>query len=206
MLLIDFETMGKQSRKAAVVDIAALPFDWDRLTSDNPYTLQDISEVRHWKISVVDQVKNYGYEVDQETVAFWQSQPPEVRARVKPQPDDLSVIEFAKSFHEFLIESPEFFRWWSRSNTFDPILLERLFESSGRLRHMEEYLKYWRVRDVRTFIDAKFNFSTLSGFCPIQDESLWNRAFKQHDSRWDVLADLLRFQTIMRAEEGLPLL
>lgn len=202
-LLLDFETMGQRSRKCAAIDLAALSFDFDRFTSNNPYGLDAINEVRHWKLSVADQVNTYGYDVDKETVAWWMGQAPEVKARIKPKDTDLTLSVFAKQFHEFLIESPKFSRWWSRSNTFDPIILERIFESTGRLAHLNEYLKHWQVRDVRTYIDAKFNFSTLNGFCPIADEALWNRTFKQHNCEWDVVADLLRFQAIIRAEEGL---
>ena len=205
-LVIDFETMSNVSRRAAVVDLAAFVFNFEKMVSNDPYTLDDIDSVRHWKLDVIDQVKNYDYEINDDTVAFWQRQDPEVRARVRPKPTDLKLIEFSKSFHEYLIESPKIYRWWSRSNTFDPIILERIAESTGRSSHFEEYIKFWAVRDVRTWIDAKFDFKTPNGFCPIRDESLWNRTFKQHDCRWDVLADVLRFQTIVRAENDLELL
>ena len=59
------------------------------------------------------------------------------------------------------------------------------------------------VRDMRTYIDAKFNFDTANGFCPIADQQKWDRAFKKHDSSWDVLADVLRLQAIARAENDM---
>ena len=59
------------------------------------------------------------------------------------------------------------------------------------------------VRDMRTYIDAKFNFDTENGFCPIADQQKWDRAFKKHDSSWDVLADVLRLQAIARAENDM---
>ena len=61
----------------------------------------------------------------------------------------------------------------------------------------------WKVRDVRTFIDAKFDFSTRSGFVPLADEKYWNEAFVAHDSTHDVAADVLRLQAIYRAENDL---
>lgn len=204
-LIIDFETMSNVSRRCAAVDLAAMVFDLDKMVSNDPYTLDDIKNVKHWKIDVLDQVKNYDYEVNQDTLDFWAKQSPEVRARVKPTPNDLKLTSFAKEFHEFLIESPKIFRWWSRSNTFDPIILERIAESTGRKGHFEEYLKFWTIRDVRTYFDAKFDFNVPLNFCPIRDEALWNRTFKQHDCTWDVLADVLRFQLVARAEKDLEL-
>ena len=68
---------------------------------------------------------------------------------------------------------------------------------------MEEYLKYWAVRDTRTYIDAKFDFKQKNGFIPFADEQRWEQMFKAHDSSWDILADVLRMQAIRRAEEDL---
>ena len=59
------------------------------------------------------------------------------------------------------------------------------------------------VRDMRTYIDAKFDFETKNGFCPVSDDEAWDRTFKAHDSSWDVLADVLRLQAIVRAENDM---
>lgn len=204
-LIIDFETMGKKATKCAVVDCSVILFEWERFSSD-PYTLANIKDAKRFKLSVADQVKNYGWEIEKSTLQFWEEQEPEVRARVAPKKDDLTVKQFVREFHEFLIESPKIDYWWSRSNTFDPIILSRIFEAEDKLLHMEEYLKYWRVRDTRTHIDAKLNFPKENGFVPMQDASMWQRVFKKHDSSWDVLADLLRLQQIYRAENDLELI
>lgn len=204
-LIIDFETMGKKATKCAVVDCSVMIFEWERFSS-NPYTIENIVDAKRFKLSVADQVKNYGWEIEKSTLRFWEEQEPEVRARVAPKKDDLTVKEFVKQFHNFLIESPKISYWWSRSNTFDPIILGRLFEAEDKLLHLEEYLKYWKVRDTRTFIDAKLDFPKENGFVPLQDADKWNRVFKKHDSSWDVLADVLRLQQIFRAENDLNLI
>jgi hypothetical protein len=197
--------MGKKATKCAVVDCSVIIFEWERFSS-NPYTIANIVDTKRFKLSVADQVKNYGWEIEKSTLQFWEEQEPEVRARVAPKKDDLTVKEFVKQFHEFLVESPKIDYWWSRSNTFDPIILSRLFEAEDKLLHLEEYLKYWRVRDTRTFIDAKLGFPKENGFVPLQDADKWNRVFKKHDSSWDVLADVLRLQQIFRAENDLNLI
>lgn len=203
-LIIDFETMGKKAAKCAVIDCSVMIFDWERFSS-NPYTANSIVEAKRFKLSVADQVKNYGWEIEKSTLQFWEEQEPEVRAKIAPKKGDLTVKEFVKQFHEFLIESPKIDYWWSRSNTFDPIVLSRLFEAEDKLLHLEEYLKYWRVRDTRTHIDAKLDYPKENGFVPLTDTDKWNKVFKKHDSSWDVLADVLRLQQIFRAENDLNL-
>jgi hypothetical protein len=203
-LIIDFETMGKDAGKCAVIDCSVMVFDFDRFLT-NPYTIASISQTKRFKLSVTDQVKNYGFDIDKSTLQFWEEQSPEVRANIAPKKSDLTVKEFVKQFHEFLIESPKVDYWWSRSNTFDPIILSRLFAAEGKLLHLDEYLKYWRVRDTRTFIDAKLNFPKENSFSPLVDSDKWNKVFKKHDSSWDILADVLRLQQIYRAENDLEL-
>ena len=68
---------------------------------------------------------------------------------------------------------------------------------------MGNYLKYWSVRDTRTFIDAKFDFPKLNAFVPVSDTAKWEYNFKAHDSKHDVAADILRLQAITRAENDL---
>lgn len=204
-LIIDFETMGTKATKCAVIDCSVIVFNWNNFL-ESPYTTDHISLAKRFKLSIADQVKNYGWEIDKSTLQFWEEQEPEVRAKIAPKKNDLTVKEFIKEFHNFLIDSPKIDYWWSRSNTFDPIILTRLFEAEDKLLHLEEYLKYWRVRDTRTYIDAKLNFPKQNGFVPIQDEEKWNRVFKKHDSSWDVLADVLRLQQLCRAENDLDLM
>ena len=202
-LIIDFETMGTEPTTCAAVDVSAMVFDWDKMLSDDPYTTRDINLTKRFKLSVKDQVQNYDYLVENSVLEFWSQQSKEVRARVKPQPNDLTVEEFVKQFHDFIIDAGVK-HWWSRSNTFDPIILTRLFDSQGKKEHLYGYLKYYLVRDTRTYIDAKFNFENKkNGFCPVADTQLWESTFKAHDSSWDVLADVLRLQAIIRAENDM---
>lgn len=202
-LIIDFETMGKNSQNCAAIDCSVIVFSWDKFLSNEPYTIRNIADAVRFKLSVPDQVENYKWVVEEETLDFWKSQPKEVRDKIKPRSDDLTVTEFVDKLHKYLINSPKISYWWSRSNTFDPIVLSRLFLSQGKQNLMDESLKYWKIRDTRTFIDAKLNFPKENGFIPIKDEELWNKHFKQHDSSWDVLADVLRLQAIVRAENDL---
>ena len=171
-LIFDFETMGQDPSNCAAIDVSAMVFDWDRFTS-NPYTCKDINSVRRFKLSVSDQVQNYDFKVEQDVLDFWESQPKEVKRNIAPKKTDLTVKEFVQQFHDFLIDA-----------------------AKAKKAHMEEYLKFYLVRDTRTWIDAKLNFPKKNGF--VIDE--WKENFKAHDSSWDTLIDVLRLQKLHRIE------
>lgn len=202
-MVIDFETMGTNAQKCAAVDMSTFVFRWDRF-AENPYTYEEIlSGVKRYKFDLKDQIQNYGFEVEKETVDWWASLPKDVRKRAMPSPQDLNLEEFTKQFLSDLYNGPKIEYWWSRNNTFDPTVLWRLVWTQQSKYRLNEYLMHWRVRDIKTWIDAKFDFTTKSGFCPFEDEELFNSLFKQHDSSHDVTADVLRLQTIYRAENDM---
>lgn len=201
--IIDFETFGQNVMDCAVIDCSVITVDTEKMLSNNPYTLESISEAKKFKLSVKDQVDNYGWIVYKDTITFWQSLPEEARRHIKPKADDLSLEKFVEKFLSYLIDQGKIDYWWSRSNSFDPILIWRIFNSQNKYNHMNEYLPYWKVRDTRSFIDAKLNFPKKNGFIPLADEEKWKKNFIEHDSSWDVLADALRMQAIIRAENDL---
>ena len=203
-LIIDFETMGQNVHDCAVIDMSAMVFQWDKFTSNDPYNLGDVFKVKKFKLDVSEQVKNYNWVVDKGTLDFWSQQDSEVRKNIAPKSSDLSVADFCKQFTDFLIDGPKIDYWWSRSNSFDPVILERLFKSQNKVPHLQSHLQHWKVRDTRTFIDAKFDFSLKqNGFPPVANEEKWSSVFKAHDSAWDVLADVMRLQSITRAENDM---
>lgn len=205
-LFIDFETFGRNTQDAALIDLSVFVADTDKMISDKPYNLHTLNEITRFKLSVKDQVDNYGWKVYEDTVKFWSTVSEEARKHIRPLKTDLTVEQFVDAFLKFLIESGKIDYWWSRSNTFDPILLWRIFDTVNKYNHMNEYLPFWRIRDVRTYIDVKLDFPKKNGFIPIQDEETWNKNFVEHNSSWDVLADVLRMQAILRAENDLELI
>lgn len=207
--ILDFETMGQDALRCPAVDCAIATFQWDRFL-DEPYTFEELtgrfggsSHCARLKLSVQDQVQNYGAKIEKNTVQFWESQPAKVRQHIKPLPDDLTQEQFCDMFISFLANSPKIEYWWSRANVFDPLILWRIMTDCNRHHSLNEYLMFWRVRDTRTFIDAKFNFTTKNGFVPVADTEYWETAFEEHNSVHDIAADIMRLQTIHRAEHGL---
>jgi len=202
-LVIDFETMGSRALDCAAIDASTFVFTWDRFL-DNPYSFEEILDgAIRYKLSVKDQVQNYGFKVEQDTLDFWMRQAPEVQDKIKPRKDDLTVKEFTEAIMRDLSNGPKIEYWWSRNNTFDPTVLWRLVWTQHSKYRINEYLMFWRVRDVKTWIDAKFDFTTPSGFVPVADEDYWKRTFREHDSTHDVAADVMRLQAICRAENDM---
>jgi hypothetical protein len=205
-LIFDFETMGTNTEDCAVIDCSYFVFNTEKMLSDDPYTTRSIIDMQKCKLSVKEQVDKYDWKVYDSTIQFWQSQPPEVQKKIFPKKTDKSVADFTSEFLGYVIDSGKIDRWWSRSNSFDPIILWRLFESQKKSLHLAEYLPHWKLRDTRTFIDAKLDFPKVNGFVPIQDEEFWGKVFQEHDSSWDILADVLRIQAIVRAEQDLEMI
>ena len=200
---MDFETLGQNALKVPALDCSYTTFVWERFL-DEPYSFDElIGSINKVKLSVEDQVKNYGAKYTQDDLKWWQQQPKEVRKNIAPSEDDAFVTEFIGIVIGYLKHSEKVDYWWSRSNTFDPIIMWRLAEYVGQDLLLNEYLKFWKVRDIRTHIDSKFNFTTRNGFVPVADETWWNDNFKAHDSTHDVAADILRLQAIHRAENDL---
>jgi hypothetical protein len=204
LIFIDFETMGDDVLEpCAAVDMSIIVGDTEKMLSDNPYSCKDVILAKKFKLSVKDQVSNYGFVVQDSGVKFWQEVSPEARKHVKPSADDLTVEQFINQLINHLNTIGKFDYWFSRGNTFDPIILQRLFKVVGKTYTFKEYFRFNRVQDMRSFINAKMEYPVTTNITPIQDEVFWKSVFVEHDSAWDVLADLLRYQTILRLENDL---
>ena len=202
-LILDAETLSEDSLTAPVVDISAMIVDKDKMISDTPYTMFDIIQVKHFKLDVSEQVNKFNCETSEKTIEFWMNQPKEIRRRVKPHKDDISVDEFVNQFKGYIGSEPRLGKVWTRNLSFDIILLKRLFKFSGK--NLDDYIEHYLVRDIRTAIDAGFGFSPNAdlNFCPVKDEKFWAKVFEPHNSTWDVMADVLRLQAMLRNDHGL---
>lgn len=201
--ILDFETIGQCARLAPAIDCSYTTFVWERFT-DQPYSFQELVDtIQKSKLSIKDQVTNYDFSYKEEDLNWWMQQEAEVKKNIKPLPTDLTVPQFVEEMISFLRKSEKISYWWSRSNGFDPVILDHLSMAIQKDKFLNEYIPYWRVRDTRTYIDAKFDFSTKNGFVPIADEEYWNTNFKAHNSTHDVAADILRLQAIHRAQHDM---
>lgn len=205
-LIIDFETLDQNEASCAVLDCSVFIFKWDRFTSDNPYSFKEIIQnTVKFKLNAKDQVERFKMTVDPKTVEFWQSQPPEVRKQILPTAADITVEQFAEQFLKYVSANGPVDYWWARANNFDPPIVIRLMRITDNYDRFMRLLKFYLVRDTRSYIDAKFDFTVQNDFIPVQDEEFWRVAFKPHNSTHDVAADVLRLQMIARAEKDLEL-
>lgn len=202
--IFDFETLGQDVFHIPMLDCSYMTFDWDRFVSDNPYTLDElVSLARKDKLDMASQVKEHGAKYKQRDVDWWMSQSDSAKKVLKPSQNDVRVEVFIDNFISYLKSAGKVNYWWTRSNTFDPIILVRYAALVGRADEVHELLKFWLVRDTRTFIDAKLDFPKNNGFMPLTDKEYWEKTFVQHDSRYDIAADILRLQTIARLEKDM---
>lgn len=208
--ILDFETLGQDVFQIPILDCSYMVFDWDRFTSSNPYSLEElVQNAQKDKLDVASQVKEFGAKYTQRDIDWWLAQSETAKKVLKPSSKDIRVEKFIENFIgylRFMSNNTKINYWWSRANTFDPIVLQRWAKAVGREDEIYELLKFWVVRDTRTFIDAKFNFPKVNGFVPVSDQEWWDKTFIKHDSRFDIAADILRLQAICRAENDLEMI
>ena len=203
--IFDMETLGARVHSCPVVDMAYTTFEWDRFVQE-PYSFQELAtNMKTVKLSVKDQVDNYGCKFTKEDVQWWEKLPKEARDKLKRTPNDLTVVKFCDTILQYLREQVNVDYWWSRGNTFDPVIISRLMDDTNNEYIFKEYLKFHKVRDIRTHIDAKLNYPKKNGFVPVSDVEYWEKAFVAHDSTHDVAADIMRLQAIHRAENDLEM-
>ena len=130
--ILDFETIGQCSRVAPALDCSYTTFTWDRFL-DEPYSFQElISMIEKQKLSIKDQIQNYDFSYKEEDLNWWMEQPPQVRKNIKPLETDLKVTQFIEKMITYLRGSEKVDYWWSRSNSFDPVILDHLSMSVGK--------------------------------------------------------------------------
>lgn len=205
--IIDFETIGQNSREVPAIDCSYTTFEWSRFT-EQPYSFKElVLGMEEAKFDIKDQMSNHGCKYSERDLQWWLDQPPALRTNMKPNPElDLNASQFIDKLIGYLQREGNIDYWWSRSNSFDPVILERLAQNANKTDQLGAYLKWWSVRDTRTYIDAKFDFNVpgkKNGFVPVSNIEKWEYNFKAHDSKHDVAADILRLQAIVRAEADL---
>jgi hypothetical protein len=197
--VLDYETIGQDIFTIPVVNCAYFIFDWDRFVSDNPYTFEElIKDIQFAKFNIYKQVKEDGYSFKKEDLKWWNDHL-EKKKQLDIDGSEITIEEFTKKFYDY-VYGHTIFRWWSRSNTFDPILLHRNFRDFSSRESLDFILPFWLVRDIRTYIDTQFQFKNkVNGFCPIDDIEEWKRKFIEHNPIHDIAADILRIQKIERS-------
>lgn len=205
--IIDCETLDTNTSTCVVIDFSAFIFTEQKMLSNEPYNLNSIHEIKKFKLDTKEQKSKYKYTVSADTLKWWRDQGEAARKLILPSPEDLSLETFATQFMGYVNtrKKQRFDRWWTRSNTFDPLIIWRILTDTGHYDHFAEIAPHWALRDTRSYIDGALSFPKVNGFVPYSNEEEWNEKFVQHDSAWDVLADVLRIQAILRSQKGLSI-
>lgn len=200
----DFETLSQDQFTCIAINYAYYLFDWNRFTSENPYTAEELlDEIQLAKFSVQDQ-KQYGWKAEKKTVQWWMDQEKEVKMQALPSDEDITIEQFKDKLNYYLTGIKTEY-YWNRGCDFDPVILKRMMEATNNRNIFDTKLPYWGVRDVRSFIDGSTDFNYRNDFVPMEDEEAWKKIFKKHNSKHDVMADILRLQIVTRLRNGLDI-
>lgn len=190
-VIYDFETLGQDQRKSAVLSLALLSYDESRFT-ENEYSYDELlNNCKYIKFNVDEQANKYGRSVSKETIDWWLAQGDEARKQLAPSENDESI----DTLHAFLMENIDFKtlkKAFTRGNTFDPIFLDSVLENCGTKNPM-----HWRIiRDTRSMIEGmSYGMNIKNDFMP----SALEAKFVKHDPRHDIVMDVMRMQLLARA-------
>ena len=157
MFIFDVETLGKRSN-SVILSMAAIYFDPD--TKPSPQELRDSAFFA--KFSVVEQVKEYGREMNQPTMDWWKKQCDNVRtASFLPNEVDCSFVDGYESMRKWAASKNDTKCWvWARGNL-DQLVMDDIEEQL----ELEPIWPYARWRDVRTAVD--FLYNTTNGYIDV---------------------------------------
>lgn len=201
--IFDYETLGvNRLHNVTALEVSFFTFDETRFL-DRPYTFEEIiDDTLTLKMDARQQKEKFHTVHDKDAVDFWTRMDEKIKRRTfLPSKFDLTLEETLDKITKYLeANRPEY--WWSRSNLFDPVILLGQYDQIGQLDKIKEILPYYRVRDVRSFIDGYFGIDADGGnFIPVldpKDEPALLAKFEQHYSKHDVAMDVLRLQMIHR--------
>jgi hypothetical protein len=191
-LIYDFETLSQKPSNGVVVSLAMINYSMQRFIS-MPYEYDELLEKAQFiKFNVADQVKSYNRKIEKATLKWWDDQTEEAKAQLKPSPNDRSIADL----YNFIVQNTHIHnlkRVYTRRNTFDPIFMSSIMETTGN----PEPYDWWLVRDTISFIDG-----LTIGSDDIRDNFIpdgLKDKFVAHDPRHDVAMDIMRMQTLIQA-------
>ena len=188
--IYDFETLGQEPKKSAVLCLAVLSYDDKDFLKGNGLDYDELIANSHYiKFDVADQVKNYGREINPDTLEWWKSQGESAKKVLKPSADDKPISVLRSWMINALDWEPnKYERVYTRGNTFDPIFLSEL--------NADPFM-WWSIRDTRSYIDALLLGSEVTDNRFVPEK--YADKFIHHDPRHDIVMDIMRMQELTRA-------
>lgn len=195
-IIVDTETLGTKPN-SVVLSIGATAFS---LVPGNSNDFQTyIKHGFYAKLSIKDQVVNFGRKIDENTVNWWKNQSVEAQEVVRPSSDDMTMIDALNSLNAW-IKTVQGYKWkdsyvWCRGNYFDFPMLESMYDQAD----IKCGYNTWKIRDVRTYVDIL----TGDTWGKYEPQNGTPREFIAHNALHDAAMDAYRMVEIFNhAAEG----
>ena len=131
--MIDIETLGTKPN-AVILSVGAIKFD--------PFNSNEPHDGKHWRLDV-DAQTEIDREVNEDTLAWWAKQDPEIQEDAFGESGRTDVYQFMKELNGWLTGCEAV---WCQGPQFDMVILENLFRDFDM--HMNWF--FWQVSDCRT--------------------------------------------------------
>jgi len=131
--MIDLETLAT-GFDATVLTLGGLKFNPNRITEPH-------SEI-YFKFDVDEQTQR-GRRVDDNTIAWWATQPKEVQEDAFGEQDRTPVIDILKALNRWCVGIDTI---WCQGPAFDIVIMEHMYQQWGH--HVP--WPFWKVKDSRT--------------------------------------------------------
>jgi hypothetical protein len=190
--IFDFETLSTNPADGVAVSMAMLNFYPGRF-STMPYSYEDLLDKTHFiKLNVDDQVKNHNRKIMKNTLEWWSKQGDEAKKQIQPLPNDQKISDLYAFF--VVNKATNLEKIFTRRNTFDPIFMLSLMRATNN----PDPYDWWIVRDTISYIEGlSHGVEMRNDFVP---EGLKDK-FVKHDPRHDIVMDVMRMQTLVKALE-----
>ena len=131
--MIDIETLGTKP-DAVILSVGAIKFD--------PFSSNEPFDGKHWRLDVDAQTEK-GREVNDDTLAWWAKQDPEIQEDAFGESGRTDCFQFMKELNAWLTGCEAV---WCQGPQFDMVILENFFDNFG---HHKNWF-YWQISDCRT--------------------------------------------------------
>ena len=133
-VMLDLETLSTRP-EAVILTIGAVKFD--------PYSgYIDLDNGLYERVSVDDQTA-LGRHVQEETLAWWGKQDPEVMEEALGDENRVGIEDMANQLNRFLVGVENI---WCQGPCFDIVILENIYRQMG----WPTPWQFWQIRDSRT--------------------------------------------------------
>ena len=131
--MIDLETLGVDP-ECVILTIGAIKF--------NPFNSIEPNNGLYLRCDV-DEQTSLGRTVDDNTLAWWGKQKPEIRDEALSDDNRTSIEEVTKAINKFCVGLDYI---WCQGPTFDFTILQNFYKMTGK----PVPWNYWQIRDSRT--------------------------------------------------------